>query len=147
MDAKGYWFKSSKFEIEPGEDKEINPGVYGKQLAIWLKQRLEEHGYGVEDIINEDWGRCLMCSRDPFNLWIGCANMWDEQTVVNQGPSPDDPPPAKEHVIWHCFVTAEVPFWKRWFRKIDTAPAVSKLFADLGKILRAETEITLVNEP
>jgi hypothetical protein len=47
----GYWFKSSKFEIEPGEDEEINPRRYGRQLSIWLKSRLEEIGYGVEDII------------------------------------------------------------------------------------------------
>jgi hypothetical protein len=58
MKMEGYWFKSSKFEIEPGEDEEINPGMYGRQLARWLKQRLTEKGYSVEDIINEDWGRC-----------------------------------------------------------------------------------------
>ena len=56
MNMEGYRFKSSKFEIEPGEDEEINPRMYGRQLARWLKQRLEEKGYSVEDIINEDWG-------------------------------------------------------------------------------------------
>jgi hypothetical protein len=43
MKMEGYWFKSSKFEIEPGEDEEINPGMYGRQLARWLKQRLTEN--------------------------------------------------------------------------------------------------------
>ena len=71
----GYWFTSSLFKIEPGEDEEINPGCYGRQLAVWLKKQLEERGYSVEPIINEDWGRCLMCSRDPFMLWVGCGNM------------------------------------------------------------------------
>jgi len=32
----GYWFTSTKFEIEPGEDEEINPGIYGRQLARWF---------------------------------------------------------------------------------------------------------------
>lgn len=141
MKIEGYWFKSSKFEIEPGEDEEINPGIYGRQLALWLKQRLEEKGYSVQDVINEDWGRCLMCSRDPFMLWVGCGNVTDEMD------QPSDGPPAKEDIIWHCFATAEVFFWKRLFRRIDTEPAVSKLYEDLGEILRAEPEITLIQEP
>ena len=74
MNTQGYWFRSTRFEIEPGEDEEINPGIYGKQLAEWLKARLEESGYKVEPIINEDWGRCLMCSREPFSLWVGCKH-------------------------------------------------------------------------
>jgi hypothetical protein len=138
---EGYWFKSSKFEIEPGEDEEINPRMYGRQLARWLKQRLGENGYSVEDIINEDWGRCLMCSRDPFMLWVGCGNVTDYETA-----QPGDGPPAKDDVIWHCFATAEVFFWKRLFRRIETQPAVSKLYTDLGEILSAEPEITLVQE-
>jgi len=59
MIPEGYLFKSSKFEIEPGEDVEINPRIYGRRLAIWLKERLEQSGYAVEEIINEDWARCL----------------------------------------------------------------------------------------
>ena len=138
---KGYWFKSSKFEIEPGEDEEINPHMYGRQLAVWLRTRLEESGYFVEPIINEDWGRCLMCARDPFMLWVGCGN------VTGTGEADDDALPKNEDVVWHCFVTAEVFFWKRLFRKIDTASAVAKLHADLGRILAAEPQITLVEEP
>jgi hypothetical protein len=138
---EGYWFKSSKFEIEPGEDEEINPRMYGRQLARWLKQRLEDKGYRVEAIINEDWGRCLMCSRDPFMLWVGCGNVTDHETA-----QPGDGPPAKDSVTWHCFATAEVSFWKRLFRSIETEPAVSKLDADLGDILRTEPEVSLVQE-
>ncbi len=138
---EGYWFKSSKFDIEPGEDEEINPGIYGRSLARWLKERLEAKGYSIA-IIEEDWGRCLMCSRDPFMLWVGVGNVIDDDaTPLGDGP------PAKEQVTWHCFATAEVFFWKRLFRKIDTKPALSKLNADLGQILSAEPEITLVEQP
>jgi hypothetical protein len=142
LNPQGYWFKSSKFEIEPSEDSGINPRIYGKQLAAWLKVHLEEYGHGVEDILNEDWGRCLMCQREPFLLWVGCGNVWDFDTA-----QPGDPPPSKESMTWHCFATAEVPFWKRMFRRIDTEPAVSKLNDTLGKILRAETDITIVEQP
>jgi hypothetical protein len=135
----GYWFKSSKFEIEAGEDEDINPGIYGRQLAAWLKMRLEEVGYPVE-IINEDWGRCLICAWEPFRLWVGCANMMDAETERGG-------PPNKEDVVWHCFATAEIPFWKRLFGKPDTAPAVAKLSASLREILDAEPQIELVDEP
>ena len=62
----GYWFTSKLFTVEAGEDEEVNPGRYGRQLATWLKAQLEQRGYGVEPVITEDWGRCLMLSRDPF---------------------------------------------------------------------------------
>ncbi len=140
MASEGYWFRSTRFEIEPGEDDEINPGIYGKQLAEWLRARLEVRGYKVEPIINEDWGRCLMCSRKPFLLWVGCANVTDLDV------SPEVVPP-KEQVTWHCFATAEVPFWRKLLGKIETEPAIAKLHADLGAILAAETTITLVPEP
>jgi len=75
--SDGFWFKSKVFEIEPGEDEEINPGRYGRQAANCLKQKLEQKqkGYQIEDILNEDWGRCLMCQRTPFSLWVGVGNV------------------------------------------------------------------------
>jgi len=137
---RNYRFTSSLFEVEPGEDDEINPGIYGKQLAEWLKARLEDRGYTVEPVINEDWGRCLMCGRKPFLLWVGCANMTD--LTASPGVVP-----RKEQVTWTCFATAEVPFWKKLFGKIETEAAVAKLHADLGAILAAEASITLLPEP
>jgi hypothetical protein len=133
----GYWFTSDLFTVEPGEDGEVNPGRYGRQLAIWLKARLEQRGYGVEPIIAEDWGRCIMLSRSPFLLWVGCGNV-DEST-------PDDPTSGK--ITWHCFPAAEVPLLKRLVGKPDTSVALSKLDADLRSILGTEPAITLVDEP
>ena len=33
IEGSRFWFKSSLFEIEPGEDEEINPNIYGKQVG------------------------------------------------------------------------------------------------------------------
>ena len=131
----GYWFTSSLFEVEPGEDEEINPGRYGRQLAVWLKSQLETRGYSVEPIIAEDWGRCLMCSRDPFLLWVGCGNM---------DVDPSAPP---KQMVWHCFPVAEIPLLKRLFKKPETAVALAQLDADLRSILVEQAQITLVEEP
>ena len=87
-----------------------------------------------------------MCSRDPFMLWVGCANM-TEGRITETDAAADAPSPAKDRIIWHCFATAEVFWAKRWLRRIDTKPAVAKLTQDLGEILRAEPEIKLVPEP
>ncbi len=136
--GEGYWFKSSKFQVEPGEDEETNPGVYGRQLARWLKARLETRGYAVEDVINEDWGRCLICQRTPFLLWVGCGSVIEDWSTSSAEASP-----ASTAHIWHCFVVAEVPFW-RWFgKRVDSRPAVAKLHAAVGQILADEIEIAL----
>ncbi len=137
-----YWFKSTLFEIEPGEDKEINPRMYGRQLCVWLKAQLEQRGYSIEPIIAEDWGRCLMCSRQPFSLWVGCGSVADYATAKS-----GDPAPAKENVVWYCFPMAETPFWKRIFKKPDTSLAIAKLNTDLQAILGDEPNITLVERP
>jgi hypothetical protein len=137
----GYRFRSGLFDIEPGEDAEINPRMYGRQLAVWLKRQLELRGYDVEPVIAEDWGRCLMCSREPFMLWVGCGSVVDYDTAM-----PDDPPPAKGDVVWYCFPMVEVPFWKRIFNRPDTASELSRLNADLSAILGGEPNIALVAE-
>ena len=138
--SDGYWFKSSLFEIEPGEDEEINPGIYGRQLAAWLRQKLEAGGYGVE-VINEDWGRCLMCQRSPFALWVGVGSVDDENRV-------DGMIPTKDAVVWHCFAVTEGGLRMRMFgKKNEIEMSRAKLDAALASILRAEPGILLVPEP
>jgi len=139
--SDGYWFKSSLFEIEPGEDDEINPGIYGRQLASWLKRKLEGAGYAVDDVINEDWGRCLMCQRSPFALWVGVGSVDDEARV-------DGEIPVKDAVVWHCFAVTEGGLRLRMFgKKNEIEASRAKLDAALQSILRAEPAILLVPEP
>jgi len=139
--SDGYWFKSSLFEIEPGEDDEINPGIYGRQLAQWMKQRLEAGGYTVEAVINEDWGRCLMCQRSPFSLWVGVSSVDDEARAGGMIPT-------KDAVVWHCFAVTEGGLRMRMFgKKNEIESARVKLDAALQSILRAEPGILLVAAP
>jgi hypothetical protein len=133
--SDGYWFKSSLFEIEPGEDDEINPGIYGRQLTQWLKARLEAGGYAVEAVIAEDWGRCLMCQRSPFSLWVGVSSVDDETRAAGEIPT-------KEAVIWHCFATTEGGLRMRMFgKKNEIEASRAKLDATLLSILRSEPAI------
>src|SRR5215831_8190559 len=68
-------FTSSALPIEPGEDKETNPGIYGKALAIWVAQKMRDRGFTIAEVLPEDFGRIVIVRRKPFMLWIGCANI------------------------------------------------------------------------
>ena len=137
-----FWFKSTLFEVEPGEDEQTNPGLYGRQLSNWLRKKFIEIGYNVEEVIPEDWGWCVMCSRDPYMLWVGCRNLIDSENEHEDGSIE-----TKEDMFWNCFVTAEVPIFKRLIKKVDTTPAVERLSAELKTILSSEPEIEFVDEP
>jgi len=136
------WFKTDKFEIVPGEDDETNPLCFGKQLAEWLRIKLISCGYEVEPVIPEDWGWCVMCSRKPFMLFVGCVSMHDYAVS-----KPSDPIPKGNDVVWTCTVFAEQSLLGRIFKRIDTAEAVEKLFSQIHIALSSEPDITFIDEP
>ena len=137
-----FWFTSTLFDVDPEEDQETNPGIYGKALAFWLKKKLIAAGRPVEDVIPEDWGWCVLCSRKPFMLWIGCGSMFADDSAGE-----DDLPPRKENLVWTCFVQAEVPVLKKLFKKIVTTDQVNALASDLKSILESDSGIKMVDEP
>lgn len=48
--------RSFKFPRYKGEEKQINPGVWGRRLAEYLVQKLSEKGIQTDEIIAEDCG-------------------------------------------------------------------------------------------
>ena len=137
-----YWFTSDLFQIEPGEDEETNPRMYGKQLAAWIRQKLVENGYQPEDAIPEDFGWLVLCSRDPYSLGVVCVSFKDYETAL-----PGDPPPPFDDVKWCCGILVEVPFFKRLFGKVNTEEGVKNLDGLLRSIFEAESRITLIEAP
>ena len=136
---EGYWFRSTLFQIELGEDEGVNPGIYGRQIAHWLKSHLESHGQPVIDVIPEDFGWCVRCQVKPFLLWIGCGNMAEvepRRKVLDAG-----------HVVWHCFPVAEAPLVSRIFKMVDMQPALTRLDNLLREILATEPAIQLIDAP
>lgn len=112
------------FAVEPGEDSETNPGCYGRALATYLADRLRTRGESVEGVIAEDFGWCVMLSRKPFMLWIGCGNVEDSTTE------------------WLAYVVAEPGLLQRIFRSVDPAPELQRLSALLGEIMQAVPGVT-----
>jgi hypothetical protein len=126
MTSHQLWVETSFFEIEPGEDEETNPGVYGRAFAHWLAERLKARGESVEQIVAEDWGRCVVLTRKPYLLWIGCGNRADRTDE------------------WSAFVMAEPGLLQRLFRTVDPRPAVARLHRMLDEIMRDVPDATRV---
>ena len=139
--APSYWFTSTMFSVEPGEDEETNPRMYGRQLAHWLRERFLTLGYPVEEVIAEDWGWCVMCQRVPYRLWVGCVNLRD-YAYAKEG----DPPPRQEMLLWNTVPMAEAPFFKYLLRrKPRVSEGLSKLGSQLRDFLNEEPRIQLVD--
>ncbi len=102
-------FTSTRFGIEPGEDAETNPGIYGRGLAEWVAEKLDSRGVPVLGIKAEDFGRCVMLSSWPFKLWVACASL------------------DGSHSRWQMFIGVEVnPIWKL-FTRVEPEPEVREL--------------------
>lgn len=85
-------FTTTFFAVEPGEDAQTNPGIYGKALAGWLAARLRERGVPAEDATPEDWGWCVTVKREPLAVRVACANVdgsateWRVFAFAERGP-------------------------------------------------------------
>ena len=118
--------ETSFFEIEPDEDAETNPGVYGRAFARWIAERLKERGESVEEIVSEDWGRCVIVTRKPYLLWIGCGNR------------------AGRTDEWGAFVIAEPGLLQRLSGSVDLRTAVDRLHQVLDEIMHEVPQATRV---
>jgi hypothetical protein len=142
MSSHQFWFRSTRFEIEPGEDEETNPLCFGRQLANWLRERLVEQGRTVEEVLPDDWGWCLVVQRKPFLLWVGCVSVHDYAAT-----KPSDPLPCGSEVVWTCTVVAEQSLLGRLRGGVNTTPAVEALFQETRGIIEAEASNTFVPQP
>lgn len=116
-------FRSDRFPPYPGEDEEVNPGIWGKRLALFLAMGLKKYGIQTDDVSAEDWGWMVPIENDAFPLWIGSAN-YEEY--------PDG---------FLCFVEPSKPFVRRLFRKISTEAQVSAVTTALHSLLSSEPSI------
>ncbi len=138
-ESTDYCFTSDLFAVEPGEDKETNPGRFGLQLARWLQKKLAADGYPEAQTVAEDWGWCVECSQGPIRLWVGCGNSDTPEAAQDVELNEDSP------IVWRCFVVAEVPLFKRIFSRIDAGPAERQLTEKLHNLLSGESQIRMVD--
>lgn len=130
-------FKSSAFPKYENEDEEtVNPGRWGKRLAEFVRDNLPSYGIETENIACEDWGWLVYTKNDEFSLWLGCGPIddvseYDEDTDQLSKTDSD----RLEITDFRIFVSAEPGLFKRLFKRINTAPAISKVVTALEKML------------
>jgi hypothetical protein len=117
-------FRSSKFPAYPGEEEEINPDLWGKRLAEYLREKLIQRGIAAGEIYSEDWGWAIPIHHDAFPIWIGCGHYQDHEDSYLVFVEPSKP-----------------TIRKGLFKKIDTTADVAKVANALDAILTSDPEI------
>lgn len=110
-------FETNYFQPVPGEDERTNPGIYGQQISDWFREQLIRRGVEVEEALPEDFGWVLVISRNPFLLWIGCANVGESESE------------------WMVYAVAEPSLFQRLFKRVDTQPALDELERQLRELV------------
>lgn len=116
-------FRSSAFPPYPGEEEQVNPGLYGKRLAEFLVPALKEAGFEPDEPDPEDWGWYITIKNKGFGLWVGCSHYqeWEDGFL--------------------CFIEPSKPIVWRWFRRVPTEAVVTKLAEAIEKALQAHPEV------
>ncbi len=79
-------FTSVKCEPILPEDCQVNPGVYGAELAYWLCTELGKKGIGTSYPQNEDWGwyiEFITESGSEFAIHIGNISGTKDQWLLS----------------------------------------------------------------
>ena len=119
-------FTSDSFPPYPGEDEEINPGIWGKRLAEFIVSKLPEHGIITDEFYTEDWGWEIPVKNAAFPIFIGCSN------AAERGGNK-----------FTCFIDPCRLTIRRGllFRKISTVVDVARVADALDGILRSHPDI------
>ena len=124
--------RSPKFPILPGEKEElVNEGMFGKALALYLQEKLQDLGYRAPFICCEDWGWWVELKGAPFvfGVCIYCVERADGTLDL--------------------FCTDGATSRRKWswrmFRFVDTTSWVTKLHGDLVSIFQNDPQVELVS--
>jgi hypothetical protein len=121
-------FESAAFGIDPGEDDATNPGIFGRALAQWVRDRLRERGLPAEDVIAEDFGWCVPVRLEPHAVYVACAS--------DGGQS------------WQLFVFAEGGLLQRLFGQDTRRESMDRVFDAVRQALASSPDIhDLTEEP
>ena len=116
-------FRSSKFPPYEGEEEQVNPGLWGKRLAEYLVHKLAERGIETEEMVAEDWGWYVPLRNEQFRLALCCGHQTGD----------DDE--------FLCFTDPSTPVVKKFFKKIDATPQLTRLTEALQEILASDPDI------
>ncbi len=115
-------FKSSLFKPIKPEEEQVNPYVYGEELAQWIFKNIGKHGPQAKDFFGEDWGWMVVFG-SKYPAWIGCGNVYGSDNE------------------WLCFCEPVRSFTDRILRR-PLPKELSALVMALDKLIRSEPGIS-----
>jgi hypothetical protein len=121
-------FESAAFTVEPGEDEQTNPGIYGKALAEWIGDRLRAQGLQVQEVFAEDFGWCVPVRVEPYRLIVACANQSDKRES------------------WQVFVSVTSGLLRRLLGKDRRGEALAHVFGAMKHALESSQIIRGLSE-
>ena len=110
-------FRSDRFPACNGEEEQVNPGLWGKRLAEFLRDGLRSEGFETEAPFPEDWGWTAPVVNDQFRLWIGCGHYQEYADG------------------FLCFIEPHTPFVRRFPKRVDTRKRIAELQQAMDKML------------
>lgn len=116
-------FKTTQFAPLKPEEQQVNPGVYGEELAKWIYDHIGKYGVEAVDYFGEDWGWTVVFGRE-FPIWIGCGNVYGETDE------------------WLCFCEMSRSFKDRLFRKPPPNDELKKTIHALSSLIGSNETIS-----
>src|SRR6266704_5104557 len=110
-------FRSNRFPAFEGEEEMINPDLWGKLLADFLREGLLSRGYEIPEPIREDWGWMLRVLNQHLSTWIGCGHY------------------QEYHDGFLCFIEPRKPYVWKGFRRIRTVETINALRVAMDEVL------------
>ncbi len=118
------FIKSNLFPAYPNEEKEINPGRFGKRLGEFVKETLIKNSIEVADFYSTDSSYELRINNFDFDIFVLTGNLDGEE---------------------NCFLISIEPkkeFVRKLFKKIPTRPAIEKIYnVIMNELLKEKIEI------
>ena len=120
--SRQIYVRSSRFSIEPDEDEEVNPGIYGRQFSNWLATELPAFGWRVTDTFPEDFGRLVEVEHPRFRVYVACGSGHDGEQS------------------WQAFTFVEGGGLRGMFAKPEKTRIADQLLADVERALRSDPQ-------
>lgn len=119
-------FTSAKFLPFLPEACQVNPGVYGFELALWLSQALLRTNLPTSYPMSEDWGWFIEFIDGDAEFMIGCAS----QSAPEEGYT-------GQPITWQIFVKQQLSLKQR-LRGLTAPDIAAPLSQAILTALRAE---------
>jgi hypothetical protein len=115
-------FRAPKFPAYPGEEERINPDMWGKRLAEYLRDELRERGIETREPIAEDWGWLVPIRNVALPMALGCGHCHNDLYLV--------------------FIEPSKSMVRRWlFKKVDTRADVTRVADAIDAVLTSDPDI------